>query len=650
LLKQETLPTGWLKREDLYVDDQNSFLNSSENKIEVIDFTDGVRYEYILTQQDLIRACKVLESCPTLAVDTENTGLDAFYSKPLLLQISNTEICYIFPGWKEAGLDFGPVKKLLEKPGLKILFHNAKYDLKFLSYHYGILPLTAFDTQLAERLLTVGISGKKYFSLAELTDKYLGIKMAKDTRKNFIDRDPIANPITEEELLYSARDVLFLPLIFDLQCEYIRQHGLGHAIDLEASVVSVITETELAGVLIDVPKWKSLVKIAEGKLAEVEQEILKCFAPTIHQPTLFGVPTFNLRSHPQLLEALRRLGLIIESTGEEELKKIRDKHPVVKLLVAYRGWEKVISTYGESFLKLIHKKTGRIHANFNQVAADTGRFSSSGPNLQNIPGYDKDDPDEKILNFRSCFIARPGYKLITCDYSQQEMRALADFSGDPILSKVYLEPMEDGTFMDLHSYTASVVFDIPYAKIGKKSRERTIAKVVNFFLVYGGGPSALSEALDITFDEAKGIIDDYFKKFPKIKSWIRKESALAKSNLYSTTASGRKRFYSLPSREDPTFEKILSNIDRQGPNTIIQGSSADVTKMAMVLFRNAAREAGLDARIITVVHDEIVVEARDDQSIAAARLLEKSMDDGWKFYFKRIPMVVDAVTADSWEK
>lgn len=612
---------------------------------EVIDLSKDVSYEVIWDQASLEVAVSFLSAASLLAVDTENTGLDVWFSKPLLLQISDRDKCYIFPAW--IGLDFTPVRNLLEDRSKILIFHNAKYDLKFLSYHYNIHPISAYDTQIAERLLTVGV-GKRYFSLAELLDKYLGIKLDKTVRSKFIDRDPIANPITEEEYIYAARDVLLLPPLLDLQRSLLEGHGLLHVFDLEASASPVITEMELTGVLLDQEKWRELTAIAKKKADDLEEKIIEMLSPEVKQPTLFGVPTINLRSPAQLISLFQNMGLDIESTDEGELKRVKNKHPVIELLISYRGWVKVVDTYGEAILARINKITGRLHAEFNQIHADTGRMSSSNPNLQNIPGYDEKDPD--ALNFRSCFIAGPGEKIIVCDYSQQELRILAELSEDPIFAKAYLEKGPDGKYLDIHTYTASVVFGIPYEKVDPKGSERKKAKVINFFLIYGGGPMALAESLGVSMDEAQEIIDKYFQRFPKIKSFLRRLAAKAVHDLCSLTVAGRKRFYFIPPISDPDHQKKRKDVERQGTNTVIQGSGADVTKLAMVIYAAKIREHKLAAQMLMVVHDEIVAKAPDNEVKLASRLLEEAMEEAWDYYFKKIRMVVDAGNSSSWQK
>ena len=228
------------------------------------------------------------------------------------------------------------------------------------------------------------------------------------------------------------------------------------------------------------------------------------------------------------------------------------------------------------------------------------------------------------------------------------MRILADFSGDPTLAKAYLTKDDDGNDLDVHRYTASVVFDVSYKEVTKS--QRRVCKTLNFMLVYGGGAQKLSETLEISQDEAQQIIDDYFKRYPGIKRALDRWANEALNNGMGTSISGRRRYMVLPPQDHPDFTKIKASIKRKGQNNKIQSSAADVTKRGMVNVRRAIRENGWDARILMVVHDEIVLEVRADQAEECARVVEREMISGFTHYFKKIPMRVDAHVSDCWAK
>jgi DNA polymerase-1 len=476
--------------------------------------------------------------------------------------------------------------------------------------------------------------------------KYLGINLHKETRNAFVDRDPEMDPLGEEEFEYAAGDTVVLPEVFYQQLEILKKWDLQRTAELEFKVLPVIAESEVAGVLVNKNRWVGLVDEAKKKYRATSVKIYELFDSVIPQKTLFGVPTFNIGSTKQLLANLKKLGFELSDTEEATLEKYKNRHEVFEQLLKWRGFSKIITSYGEKFLAKINSTTGRLHCEFNQVEANTGRMSSSKPGLQQVPGFDKEDPDS--LDFRSCFEARPGYKLITADFSQQELRILADMSGDVTFRKAYTTYDDKGEALDVHRYTASVVFNVPYNRVTKTQRAR--AKVLNFFLVYGGGAYSLAVGLKIPEEEAQQIIDDYFKRYKGVKRFLDARANAALNKGFSETISGRKRFLTLPPVDDPMFKRARAAVIRKGKNTPIQGSGADVTKQAMVFVYEALRAGGYDATILMVVHDELVVEVREDQAKEVAKIVEREMVRGFSHFFKAIPMCVDAHIGPTWYK
>lgn len=613
-----------------------------------------VNYEIIRTDEGVKRAAEYLANSFVIGVDTENTGLDPYCKDELLLQIGNSDKCFVIDTFM-GGLDLSPVKALLEDEKYVKVLHNAKYDYKWLIVKYGIRMSNIHCTMVAERLLTVGKLGvPQMTSLAYVVNKYLGIEMSKKARSGFIDRDPVLNPITDDEYFYSAKDVVLLPDIYYQQIIQRDAEELVNVFNLEMRTIRPFAEMELAGCTLDIPRWKLTIEKAEKKQKELQKEIYACFKPVISQTNLFGLAPFNLGSQQQLLSNLNKLGsrlpkkkgFKVIDTKEETLSKNKDKHKVFELLVRLRGYQKVVSSYGDSILSKINKETGRLHANFNQVKAATGRASSSKPNLQQVPGFNEEDEDS--LDFRSCFICPEGRKLVTADFSQQELRILADISGDKTFYKAYTEFDKDGNELDVHKYTASKVFNVPYEEVTKP--QRTKAKTLNFFLVYGGGAFSLASRLKITEEEAQGIIDDYFKRYASIKKCLDRAGNDAINKGFSVTSLGRKRYLPLLDREHHDFDKVKKQQRRRGQNTIIQGGGADVTKLAMVYLNETLSKRGLDAQLIMVIHDEFVVECAEDQAEEVASIVEECMIKGFTDLYTTIPMRVDAHIGDVWAK
>jgi DNA polymerase-1 len=439
---------------------------------------DKVNYEVIRTSEGVRRAVDELSSSFVLAVDTESSGLDPYCYKDILLQIGTSSKCFVFDLFIKE-MDLSPVKELLENEKYIKVLHNAKFDYKWLKVKHGISMKNIYCTMIAEKLLTVGKMGvPQMASLAYLVSKYMGMEMSKKARSGFIDRDPIADPITDREYEYSAKDVVLLPDIYYQQCLERDSENLKNVFNLEMRAVSCFAEMELAGCVLDVDRWKKTLEKAVLQEKKLQKEIFKSFKAVVSQNNLFGLPPFNLGSQQQLLKHLNKLGSSLEKkkqfkikdTKEETLSKNKGKHEVFGQLVRLRGYQKIVSSYGDSILSKINKKTGRLHANFNQVKAATGRASSSKPNLQQVPGYDDEDPDS--LDFRSCFITTKGKKLITADFSQQELRILADVSKDKTFYKAYTEKDKNGHELDVHKYTAAQVFSVPYEDVTPNQRKK----------------------------------------------------------------------------------------------------------------------------------------------------------------------------------
>jgi DNA polymerase-1 len=391
---------------------------------------------------------------------------------------------------------------------------------------------------------------------------------------------------------------------------------------------------ELVGVRIDEARWRKIIADVTVQREAAAAELAELLLPASMQATMFGVSSINLNSNQQLVEALGRLGVELPDTMEATLVKY--DHPAIKKLLEYRALEKTLSAFGENVLGLINPRTKRIHPDFNQYGADTGRFSCTKPNVQQIPA---------TSDFRKCFVAAEGYKLVTSDYSQCELRILAELSGDP----GFVTAFKSGG--DLHTLTASQMFGVPVEEVQKP--QRNAAKAINFGLAYGMGPGGLAPRLGVSLDEAKELIARYFKAYPLIQKWLDKAARDAVRNGYSATTLGRKRYYNIPDESlkatnEDEYRKQIASVERQGKNSPIQGSNADMTKLALIYLRNTLKS--WDARTVNTVHDEIVVEAREDQAEEVKHLVEDAMVRAGQAILKDVPIVAEAAVADYWSK
>ena len=586
-------------------------------------------YELVEEQSRLNEIAKALESAPIVSLDSEATSLDPHNAKLLLFQIATPGEAYLFDA---RHLDLFPFQPILGSEKILKLAQNAKFDYGMLKELAGVEIVNIFDTMLAERVLTCGLTKLGDLSLAALSRKYLGIELAKEVRETFFGGH--LRDFTKKQLDYAAKDVLVLFPIYEVQRDRLQKEQLEKIASLEFGLVPVVSEMELRGFLIDVEKWRQVIADYRKKAQEIDRKMQEELRPYSRstQKDLFGnhANVVNLNSPSQIMEAFRRVGLDLPSTGEEILA--RYDHPLAKLLLEYRESEKIISAFGENLLEKINPKTGRIHPDYMQIGADTGRFACSNPNLQQIPTDSM---------FRSCFIASPGNNLVIADYSQIELRIMAELSEDPVFMKAFKEDQ------DLHALTASQMFNIPIDQVSKEKRFQ--AKSINFGLMYGRGARSLAVQLGVSEDESRRLLDKYFKQYHRVKTWLDNISRDAIRRGYSTTLGGRKRYYEKVASDDPSYDRQVSYIERQGKNTPIQGTSADITKMALVNLRQRIRKEGLAAVPIHTVHDEIVVEAPVSEAKQTAKIVKEEMVRAGEVLLKKVPVKVDVVVSDIWE-
>ncbi|MFL5309201.1 MAG: DNA polymerase [Myxococcales bacterium] len=599
--------------------------NGAEVSVKANEGLDGVDYELIQDAGRLAEVADLLMAEPTLAVDTETNGLDPHTVRLLLLQVATPQKAYIVDCQRVDPLALKPV---LESQRTLKLLQNAKFDYEILKQIAGIEVCNLFDTMLAERLLTAGRS--REIGLRALAQKYSQIVIDKTVRKNFIgvvdDRY-----LDEAQLLYAARDALVLFDVWRQQQEGLKRERLDRIAALEYRCVAAVGDMELAGVLVDRARWRKILENVAVQRDQAQAELSALIAPAIQQATMFGVSAINLNSGQQLMEAFARLGVPLEDTSEATLTKVQNAHPAVAKLLEYRTHEKTISAFGEHILGLINPVTGRIHPDFQQMGADTGRFSCTSPNVQQIPA---------TSDFRSCFVAAEGYKLVTCDYSQAELRILAELSQD----EAFVNAFTSGG--DLHAITASQMFGVPLEQVTKP--QRSAAKSINFGLAYGRGPGSLALQLGVSPDEARALIETYFKAYRGVQKWLDSAARDAVRKGYSVTLLGRKRYYNVPPQDDPEYRSKIGSIERQGKNSPIQGGNADMTKIALIYLREALQP--YDARTVNTVHDEIVVEVRADQAEEVKQIVEHEMVRAGQQILTSVPVVADAAIGDYWKK
>jgi len=420
-------------------------------------------YEYINNGEAVGVAIEDILKHNIIEVDTETTGFDPYTKKIVLVQIGIPGKSYVFDvrsDTERSSMHLDQLQPVLNNATILKLLQNAVFDMKMLKVKAGYYLENIYDTMLVEQLFNLGKIGRGA-RLADLVLKYLGLVLPKEPATTFKDYNQEYRPF---QLEYAANDVTILSLIRELQLPRIKSEGFENVCRLEFEFTKPMCEMELNGITLDKDKWRIMMKDIDAERNSEFNLIQELLFSTYGKNVLFGVPVVNLDSPKQLLKALNTYGITnLDSTAEASLKRYKDV-PVINSLLKFRKLNKLMSTYGETLLEKIHPITGRLHTRFKQMVS-TGRMSSSAPNLQNIP---------KKQKYRSCFIAKPGYSLVTADMSGAELRILGNISED----KVFIECYANG--IDLHTRTASEVFDTPMDKV--KSSMRGSAKAINFGL------------------------------------------------------------------------------------------------------------------------------------------------------------------------
>jgi len=586
-------------------------------------------YEYITTDEAARAAVNIIHQHPILEVDSETTALDPYEGKIVLIQIGIPNKSYVFDVRNDTGhssVDPQTLKPILTSKDQTRILQNAVFDMKMIKHHYGFYIENIYDTMLTEQLFYLGQRVKA--NLQALVFRYLGITMDKEPGGTFSDYGQTFKPF---QLEYAANDVTVLRLIKDLQLPKIKQHNFEDVCRLEHEFTKPMCEMELNGINFDADKQRRLIKEMYVEKQKYGKEVSDILSMGEDQTTLFGVSLINLDSNLQLKNALNKSGLNLESTAVGAL----EKHvglPVIDSLLAYRKAQKFISTYGETLIAKINKITGRLHTDFNQMVS-TGRMSSSDPNLQNIP---------KKQKYRSAFVAKDGYSLITADMSGAELRILGNMSLDPI----FIECFREG--IDLHTRTIAEIKGVPMSEVD--SSMRNAAKAINFGLAYGLSKFGLARRLKITEKDAEEMMEKYFERYKGVKKYLNQSARDAVRNRYSMSISGRKRFYTLPEYNHPDYKRIAASVQRRGMNQPIQGGNADTIKQAMIYLTDRLEKSGYDARLILTVHDELIVEAKTEQASAVKPIVEQSLIDGFGRYFSVIPMETEGLVGDCWLK
>lgn len=591
-----------------------------------------------------------------LDIETDNTanlGTDVFQSRVVTLQM-------LLPSGKTIIIK-DPENLDKVKPALEnniIVGHNLKFDSKFLKYHFGVTLNNVYDTMIAEIVLSGGLyAGKRDVTrLQDLVLRYCGENLSKEEQCTF----KYGVPLTSAQERYAVKDLLYLPIIHKQQQAKIRQLNLEKTIDIEMKCIPALVWLELSGIKVDENKLEQLKQAAATVKQEAESKAVY----------LLKSPEINLNSSGQLKGALQNVGVIVESTKKEELKKC--DAPVTDVLLEYRTSAKFLNSFAEKLPTHINPVTGRVHADYNQLGTITGRLSCRRPNMQQQPSR-----GDLAKHWKEIFAAAPGKRIVTADYSQIELRIVGQLAHDKKYITAYNTPG-----VDLHKRTASSLFHVPDEEVTKL--QRGMAKSVNFGINYGmlgGGLKGKIKAdvgEDVTKAQARHFIDVFRKLYPDVTAHLIKVSKQGLQDGCVHTLAGRlinlenpraaiekelpeklteyktKHDNKTPSpegiarmREDIKNEVTERN-RRQCKNYPIQGFCADLLKIALREIYLKLEPQGV--KFIATVHDEVVFECDEDQTEYVKQVVKTEMERAGEQWFTDIPCISEVFDCDYWHK
>ena len=589
-----------------------------------------IYFQLVRDAEGLRSACEELGNARFLGFDVETTDLDPYKGDLRLVQLSdgaNTKVIDLkaFGGGGSLAADpaLAPLRDLLASAKQTKIAHNAKFDTKWVRHHLGTEVGGIYDTYLASILISAG-EGERRHGLADVVQYFLGRTLDKSEQVS----DWGADELSHSQVEYAAKDAAIMPEVREKLEERITADGLTEVLRLENECVMPIAEMELNGFYLDRERWQEQldkVRVLQKKAGDELQDML---AAGVAQASLFGRTEINLDSQAQVTDALLNLGVPMPNTTRAwELQPLAEKYPVVAKLLEYRSVAKAAQSFGDNILEFIEPKTGRIHADFRQIGAPTGRFSCSSPNLQQIPHE---------AEYRRCFRAPDGRKLVIADYSQIELRILADFSED----QKFIDAFESG--QDFHSATAAQVFGIDAADVTPD--QRSFAKRLNFGVVYGIGASRFASMTGQTQAEAENTLRKYFATYPRMDDWLRSQARNIITERQTRTKSGRLAKFTF----DENDRASVGAAQRFAKNMPIQGTSADILKRALRLLHDDLR--GSSGKLVNIVHDEIVVECDAAEAETISAKLESAMLRAGRDFVKKVPVKVDAHIADDWTK
>ena len=589
-------------------------------------------YKLVENQEDLKKLCDYFFTKQILSLDTETTSTSAIDAElvGLSFAVKEFEAFYVpIPANREEALQIVNIfKPLYEDPKILKVGQNLKYDLEVLR-NYGIeLKGKMWDTMIAHYLIQPELRHNMDY-MAEIYLNYQTIHIDELIGPKGKNQKSMRSLLPSQVYEYAAEDAdITLRLKNKLEPELKKYDCEKLFYEIEMPLMPVLAEMEMNGVCLDTQSLAETSKQFTNRMNEIEARIFE----------LAG-QQFNIASPKQVGEILFDKLKIVEKakktktgqyvTSEEVLQQLKNKHEIVADILEHRGLKKLIGTYIDALPKLINPRTGHIHTSFNQTITATGRLSSSDPNLQNIPIRGEDGKE-----IRKAFIPEPGCLFFSADYSQIELRVMAHLSQDPQMIEVFREGK------DLHAATAANIYKKPIAEVTRD--ERTKSKRANFGIIYGITVFGLAERLDIPRDEAKMLIDGYFETFPQVHDYMEKSKEVARQQGYVTTLFGRRRYLPDINSHNATVRGFA---ERNAINAPIQGTAADIIKVAMIHIFQRFKAEGIKSKMILQVHDELNFSVLPEEKEKVERIVIEEMQNAFQM---QVPLVADSGFGDNW--
>ena len=589
-------------------------------------------YKLIENEEEMRELCDFFRTNDFLSLDTETTSTQAIDAELVGLSFSVEEhkAFYVpIPANREEALQIVNIfKPIYEDPKILKIGQNLKYDLEVLRNYNIRLQGPMWDTMIAHYL----IQPELRHNMDYMAETYLGYKT--------VHIDELIGPKGKNQR--SMRD-LSPTLVYEYACEdaditlqlknrlepELKKHECEKLFyDIEMPLMPVLAEMEMNGVVLDTESLQQTSKDLTARMNEIEARIYE----------LAG-EQFNISSPKQVGDILFAKMKIVEKpkktktgqfvTSEEVLTQLQGKHEIVADILSFRGLKKLLSTYVDNLPSLINKRTGHIHTSFNQCVTATGRLSSSDPNLQNIPVRGEDGKE-----IRKAFVPEPGCQFFSADYSQIELRVMAHLSGDEQMIRVFTEGH------DLHAATASTIYKKPIDEVTRD--ERTKSKRANFGIIYGITVFGLAERLDISRDEAKQLIDGFFVTFPKVKDYMERAKEEARQKGYVETLFGRRRYLPDINSQNATVRGFA---ERNAINAPIQGTAADIIKVAMIRIYQRFQQEGIRSKMILQVHDELNFSVYPEEKEQVEKIVLEEMQGAITM---AVPLVADSGFGTNW--